>query len=336
METLTLDALADGAGRLELAPDGTPRRALVVVDLSVPCSDSAVEAAAEALRGERTPVLVGVAPGEVPARVAPVIPSLTCILDTGSGQHRAADLDAIAATVARAPVAAVTLAGLLPLTARSSVADGLIAESLAYSTLLAGSEFRAWRTRTDPAPPPPGDDDPVLLTRSGDELTVTLNRPSRHNAFARDLRDGLVEALEVARLDRRVTVRLRGNGPSFCSGGDLSEFGSAEDVSVAHLVRVRSNAGAAVHAVRDRVRVTLHGACIGAGIEVPSFAGHVSARKGTWFRLPELGMGLIPGAGGTVSITHRVGRWRTAFMCLSGRPVDLTTALAWGLVDAQE
>jgi enoyl-CoA hydratase/carnithine racemase len=44
-------------------------------------------------------------------------------------------------------------------------------------------------------------------------------------------------------------------------------------------------------------------------------------------------MGLIPGAGGTVSITGRIGRWRTAFLALTGLPIDSQTALGWSLVD---
>ena len=52
--------------------------------------------------------------------------------------------------------------------------------------------------------------------------------------------------------------------------------------------------------------------------------------------LPELSLGLIPGAGGTVSIARRVGRWRTAYLVLSGRTIDAATALRWGLVDAVE
>ncbi|CNJ87542.1 enoyl-CoA hydratase%2C EchA8_4 [Mycobacterium tuberculosis] len=52
------------------------------------------------------------------------------------------------------------------------------------------------------------------------------------------------------------------------------------------------------------------------------------------FGLPELSLGLIPGAGGTVSVTRRIGRWRTAYLVLSGRLIDAATALDWGLVDA--
>jgi enoyl-CoA hydratase/carnithine racemase len=67
---------------------------------------------------------------------------------------------------------------------------------------------------------------------------------------------------------------------------------------------------------------------------VPAFAGTVIADPGSWFRLPELGMGLIPGAGGTVSLPRRIGRWRTAWMGLTGARVTAAQALEWGLVDS--
>jgi hypothetical protein len=242
------------------------------------------------------------------------------------------EVDRVVEVVTGAPVAAVTLAGLLEVTESASIADGLVAESLAYSTLLGGSEFATWRART-PVGPVPDSDDPVLLERDGDVLTITLNRPERHNAFGRAVRDGLLAGLEVAALDPALSVVLRGNGRSFCSGGDLDEFGNATDVALAHLVRLRQSAGYAVHRLRDRIHVVVHGACIGAGIEVPAFAGRVEARDDASFRLPELGMGLVPGAGGTVSLTRRIGRWRTAYLALTDRPIDVATALDWGLVD---
>jgi enoyl-CoA hydratase/carnithine racemase len=170
--------------------------------------------------------------------------------------------------------------------------------------------------------------------RDGDVLDVVLNRPSRHNAFGVSVRNGLLEALSVAELDSSVTeVRLRGEGPSFSSGGDLDEFGTASDVARAHTTRLVASAGWAVHRIRDRVRPLLHGACLGAGIEVPAFATRVCARDDAYFGLPELRFGLVPGAGGTVSVTRRIGRHRTAWLALTGQRIDLGTALAWGLVD---
>ena len=77
----------------------------------------------------------------------------------------------------------------------------------------------------------------------------------------------------------------------------------------------------------------VHGTCVGAGVELPAFAARVVADPETTFRLPEVGMGLIPGAGGTVSITRRIGRQQTACLALLGEAIDATEALALGLVD---
>jgi enoyl-CoA hydratase/carnithine racemase len=80
--------------------------------------------------------------------------------------------------------------------------------------------------------------------------------------------------------------------------------------------------------------VRVHGACIGSGIEFPAFASRIEATPDAWFQLPELRYGLIPGAGGCVSVSRRIGRQRSAWMVLSGARVDARTALDWGLVDA--
>jgi enoyl-CoA hydratase/carnithine racemase len=62
----------------------------------------------------------------------------------------------------------------------------------------------------------------------------------------------------------------------------------------------------------------------------------VVARPDTFVRLPEVAMGLVPGAGGTVSLPRRIGRQRTALLALTGRRIDATTAREWGLVDRVE
>ena len=78
----------------------------------------------------------------------------------------------------------------------------------------------------------------------------------------------------------------------------------------------------------------MHGATLGGGIELASFAGQVIADPATTIGLPEIGLGLIPGAGGTVGLTARIGRQRTAALALTGRRIGATTAFEWGLVDA--
>ena len=180
--------------------------------------------------------------------------------------------------------------------------------------------------------------DPVQAHRDGNTLRIAFNRPQRHNAFSTDARAALLEALTVAQLDSSVDeVVLTGNGPSFCSGGDLAEFGTFSDPASAHLARTRHSPGLVLDALRVRLgracRAEVHGRVLGSGLEMAAFCGWIAARGGSLFGLPELNLGLIPGAGGTVSITHRIGRWRTAWWTLSGRWLDEQVAVAWGLVD---
>ncbi|WP_240562944.1 enoyl-CoA hydratase/isomerase family protein [Mycobacterium sp. IS-1264] len=214
----------------------------------------------------------------------------------------------------------------------------VVTESLAYSTLQAGPEFARWLDERGPARMP-DIEEPVQARRHGDTLRIAFNRPQRHNAFSTDARAALLEALTVAQLDPSVTgIVLSGNGPSFCSGGDLAEFGTFADPASAHLARTRYSPALALDALTARLgrscRAEVHGRVMGSGLEMAAFCGWIEARDDSVFGLPELTLGLIPGAGGTVSVTRRIGRWRTAYLVLSGRTVGADTALEWGLVDA--
>jgi enoyl-CoA hydratase/carnithine racemase len=173
----------------------------------------------------------------------------------------------------------------------------------------------------------------VRIERVGQQLTITLSRPAVRNALDRAMRDQLLDALAVAEADPSLRVVLRGDGSSFCSGGDLDEFGTHPGPAEAHAIRLRRSIGAALHRVAGRTTALVHGPCAGSGVELPAFAGRVVAHPDTTFELPELMMGLIPGAGGTVSVPARVGRHRTAWLVLTGRRIDAATARAWGLVD---
>ncbi|MEG9224702.1 enoyl-CoA hydratase/isomerase family protein [Aeromicrobium sp. Sec7.5] len=246
------------------------------------------------------------------------------------------DVDATVATirrrVAERPLAAVALARLLPRVVGVDVPHGLALESRTFSELLAGPEFAAWLAARG-APRPSGDPHRMRLDRVGDDLTITLDRPTRRNAYDAAMRDALLEALEIARLDPDVRVTLRGAGPDFCAGGDLDEFGTAQDLDAAHETRVAASPGALVHALRDRVTAHVHGHAVGSGIEIAAFAGHVRADADARFALPEVAMGLVPGAGGTVSLSRRIGRHRLLWWGLTGTVLDAATAHRWGLVD---
>ncbi|WP_158306136.1 enoyl-CoA hydratase/isomerase family protein [Janibacter sp. HTCC2649] len=350
LRVLSVDELVQGGAGLGLNSSGRPEDSLLAVDLDgvgpeYPAGPLA--RAAQALNHPHVPV-VGFAarPLSGPAGVLARAFDTTLVAraaDLGDRATVACDdvdqaLDRLALSVAARPITATTLCQVVRLAPALNVADGLVVESLAYSMLLASPEFWDWRATTPRRELPPDSGhagDLVAMTRDGDLLDVVLNNPNRRNAYSRRMRDGLLEALELTALDPTLReVTLSGAGPSFCSGGDLDEFGTIDDVSAAHLIRLRQGTGAALEKVRDRVSARLHGACIGAGIEIPAFAAVVAAHADTTFRLPELAMGLIPGAGGTVSITRRIGPWRTTWLALSGEAIGADVALAWGLVDA--
>jgi enoyl-CoA hydratase/carnithine racemase len=232
------------------------------------------------------------------------------------------------------PLAATTLAVHLRAIEHlvGEVDLALALESAAYGVLQAGPEFARWRqgahhTLVDDGTPR------VRLERDGPNLTIVLQRGG-HNPIDARLRDELCTALTVAVFDDSVgRVALRAEGDSFSSGGDLGEFGQRSDPATAHHVRLRRHPGRLLHRLRERTMVHVHGSTFGGGLELAAFAGRVAADPRARFALPELSMGLMPGAGGTVSIAHRIGRQRTALLALSGEPIDVDTALSWGLVD---
>ncbi|MDI3258677.1 MAG: enoyl-CoA hydratase/isomerase family protein [Sinobacteraceae bacterium] len=243
------------------------------------------------------------------------------------------------ARIERTPIASTVLMHALRAAEALSLESALVLESLAYSTLQAGPEFRAWRaTRRTPSPPQARDQGPaVILERRADALCLTLNRASLRNTMSLEMRDALIEALELALADDTIArVEIRARGKCFSVGGELTEFGTAPDPATAHVVRTQALPGRLLARCARRASVYVHGACIGSGIEFPAFAGRVIAASDAWFQLPELNYGLIPGAGGTVSIARRIGALRTAYLVLSGKRLDVRTALAWGLVDAIE
>ena len=268
--------------------------------------------------------------------------SFADVVLSGDGTDGPHALESISRTIDAAPIASASFALLLrghdgrtaggAAPSDASVMAGLVAESSCYSMLQAGSEFAAWRTNR-PRRPLEQSLKRVTVTRVDDLLEVTLDRPDRRNALDASMRDQLCEALTLAIVDPTLRVSLRGAGPAFSGGGDLDEFGARPDPAQGHVTRLVRSVAWLAYRLRARMEVRVHGACMGSGIEIPAFAGSVRAAEDTVIGLPELALGLVPGAGGTVSITHRVGRRRTAFLGLSGARIDACTALRWGLVD---
>lgn len=241
----------------------------------------------------------------------------------------------LVSAIRRTPVAANVLCHVLRLSEMLDLRDAIGAESLGYSTLLAGAEFRHWRNSREHVPvQADGSDDhpPLRIDRDNDLVTITLDHPASRNAMSAPMRDALFEALAAVADDpSRPRVKLKASGACFSTGGALEEFGTADDLALAHIVRTTRSAAILLHELGDRASAELHGACIGSGIEVPMAAARRTARPGTFIQLPELAMGLIPGAGGTATLSRAIGRHRTAFLALSGRRVHVSALADWGI-----
>ncbi|MBM2577922.1 enoyl-CoA hydratase/isomerase family protein [Jannaschia sp. Os4] len=168
----------------------------------------------------------------------------------------------------------------------------------------------------------------VTIERAGRIARVTIDNPPI-NAASHAVRRGLVEAVAATEADGAVAaVVLRAAGRTFTAGADVREFG--QPPREPHLPDVvLALEGAAKPWV-----AALHGTVLGGGLEIALGCAHRIAAPGTKLGFPEVNLGLIPGAGGTVRAPRLIDPAAALGLCAGGRPVDATEAAALGLVDA--
>ena len=238
----------------------------------------------------------------------------------------------LARQVLAMPRAAAVIVQLLRLLPDLSVEAALTAESLAYAVLQGSDEHLRWRAAQAPAAPRAAGC--LRVEPRDDALVLTLASPAAGNAIDRPLRDALHEALSLAALDPALArIELRAEGKAFSLGAELGEFGTTTDPATAHAIRRATLPAWPASRCADRLAVHVQGACMGAGLELAAWAARIVAAPNAWFQLPELAMGVLPGAGGCVALTRRIGRQRTALLILSGKRLSARQALGWGLVD---
>lgn len=250
-------------------------------------------------------------------------------------EDSAVPMERLLAGIAAAPRATATLIGLLRMIGKLPAEAALEAESLAMATLQVSAEHRNWRDGRTASASPIACPGKAEISRTGSCLDIVLHRPRHHNAIDRAMRDELFEAFTLAAYDDSIEkVTLRGDGRTFSVGADLDEFGTIVDASEAHGIRRLTLPARALLGCRHKLEARIGGACVGSGLELAAFAMRIEAERSAWFQLPEVGMGILPGAGGCVSIPARIGRQRAALLMLSGKKINAETALRWGLVDA--
>ena len=166
----------------------------------------------------------------------------------------------------------------------------------------------------------------TTLTRDGDIAIITLNSPPV-NALSAKVREGLFEGFKAAAASDAKAIVLICEGRTFIAGADITEFGGAM-------------AGPSLFDVQDMMEgspkpvvAAIHGTALGGGLEVALCAHYRVAVPSARVGLPEVALGLLPGAGGTQRLPRIVGVEAALDMVTSGRHVPAKQALAMGLVD---
>ena len=169
--------------------------------------------------------------------------------------------------------------------------------------------------------------------KRGALAVVSLDRPARLNAYDVAMRDDLHAVLGAADEDPEVRVLVvRGRGPAFSTGGDLSEFGSASSPLAARDARWRRDVWGRLLDLRAATLAAVHGYAVGGGMEMALLCDVCVAADDARLALPETGLAMIPGVGGTQTAPRRAGVARALDLTLAGRWLDARTALRWGLI----
>ncbi len=164
---------------------------------------------------------------------------------------------------------------------------------------------------------------------------ITLNRPKSLNVYNIQMRDDLYEVLMAIRDDNEVKIGIfRGAGEkAFCAGADLSEFLTAPPPVMARQVRFQRDIWGLFLSIPQPLIAALHGYVLGSGIEIALCCDIRIASEDVRFGLPEVGLGIIPAAGGTQTLPRLIGRGKALEILLTNQWVDAEEAYRIGLVN---
>jgi enoyl-CoA hydratase/carnithine racemase len=176
---------------------------------------------------------------------------------------------------------------------------------------------------------------PLHFECEGNLAVVTLNRPERSNALSRELlRElGRVGERVAANTDLRAVILTGSGEKAFCAGADLKERAGMDDAQVLEQLSAYQHELAWLSDCKLPVVAAINGVAFGGGLELALACTLRVCVPHALFALPETGLGIIPGAGGTQRLPRLVGPARAAEMILLGRRVDARTAEHWGLVN---
>ncbi|KAH7136203.1 ClpP/crotonase-like domain-containing protein [Dactylonectria macrodidyma] len=187
----------------------------------------------------------------------------------------------------------------------------------------------------DAAPLMPPASVPELLavhTHAEKVRILTFNRLEKRNALSQALIDKFLCELAIASSDDRVrTIVVTGGKSFFSAGADIKEI-AALDAESARRRRYLEDLCNGLRSVRKPIIAAVEGIVLGGGFEVALMCDLIFASRTAQFGLPEVKIGLIPGAGGTQRLTNIVGKFKAMEMILLGSSITGEEAASCGLV----
>ena len=172
----------------------------------------------------------------------------------------------------------------------------------------------------------------ILVERSGEFATVTMNRPQRRNALSLAHMRELIAAFAQLGDSDALGIVLAGNGPVFSAGHDFADVAEADLGAVRSLLKTCTELMDLMQQVPQPVVARVHGLATAAGCQLVATADLAVASENAGFAAPG-------GKGGwfchtpMVAVARNVGRKRAMELALSGDVIDARTALDWGLVN---
>ncbi len=175
----------------------------------------------------------------------------------------------------------------------------------------------------------------IIYEKKAEVAFVTLNRPRALNAYNIRMRDELYQALEAIKEDPEVRVAVfKGAGDkAFCAGADLTEFLTAPSPIIARRVRWERDIWGLFLSITKPLIAALQGYVLGSGIEIALCCDIRLASEDAQFGLPEVGLGIIPAAGGSQTLPRTIGRAPALEMLLNGRWIKAAEAHRLKLVN---
>src|SRR6185436_12629681 len=172
----------------------------------------------------------------------------------------------------------------------------------------------------------------VDVESEGGVTRIFLNRPEKVNALHSPALDALLLNLQRVETDPELrVVVLGGRGKAFCGGADVKELAALDASNAGAFVERIHAVCAAIRKLPVPVVARLHGAVMGAGLEIAAACDLRIAAEGTRFAMPEVRLG-IPSVVEAALLPRLMGSGRAAWLVLTGEAIDAKTALDWGLV----